>query len=366
LGERCHGLARVPFDIVVPAHNEQSGIERTVRSLTALDYPAHLRRIVVVADNCTDETAERARAAGATVWVRTDPDRRGKGYALAYAFEESLRQGRAQALVVVDADTVVSSNLLQAFSARIDRGAQAMQAEYGVLNPEGSWRTRLMVIALTLFHTVRSLARERLHLSAGLRGNGMCFTSQLIRQAPHRAFSLVEDLEYGILLGELGHRVHYVAEAEVLGEMASSAAAARTQRRRWEQGRRALARRKAASLCWRGLSQRQPVLVDLGIDLLVPPLSTLAGISFLGAALAAFSSLWAGKALFCLFPWTASLALQAGYVLRGWWLSGTGARGFAALAWAPVFMAWKMIGMARPHRASSDWVRTAREGEAGR
>src|SRR5205807_7460019 len=81
------------FEVVVPAHDEEQGIARTVRSLLALDYPAALRRVVVVADNCTDGTAARARAVGAEVLVRDEPSRRGKGHALAHAFEHGLRTG---------------------------------------------------------------------------------------------------------------------------------------------------------------------------------------------------------------------------------------------------------------------------------
>ena len=98
----------------------------------------------------------------------------------------------------MDADTLVSPNLLRAFAARLDAGAAAVQARYGVRNPDASWRTRLMAIAFALFHDLRSLGRERLGLSAGLRGNGMCFSTRLLREVPHQAFSVVEDLEYGL------------------------------------------------------------------------------------------------------------------------------------------------------------------------
>src|SRR5262249_40397740 len=102
---------------------------------------------------------------------------RGKGYALSCAFEHSLREGLADAVTVVDADTTVSANLLRAFAARIARGADAVQADYAVQNPNASWRTRLLRIAFGSFHVLRSLARERFGLSSGLRGNGMCFTA---------------------------------------------------------------------------------------------------------------------------------------------------------------------------------------------
>ena len=222
----------VRFDLVVPAHDEEAGIAQTVRSLLAIDYPAELYRVVVVADNCSDQTARRASEAGARVLKRTDPERRGKGHALAFAFERLGEEGVADAFVVVDADTLVSPNLLGAFASRIQAGASALQADYGVRNPESSWRTRLLHLGFTLFHEVRSSGRERLGLSCGLRGNGMAFTRSVLAEVPHDAFSVVEDVEYGIRLGLAGHRVHYVGEAQVLGEMPASERATRSQRSR--------------------------------------------------------------------------------------------------------------------------------------
>jgi cellulose synthase/poly-beta-1,6-N-acetylglucosamine synthase-like glycosyltransferase len=156
----------VRFDIVVPAHNEETQIATTVDSIRSVDYPADLFRVIVVADNCEDRTAAAAVGAGATALVRTDAERRGKGYALDHAFNRSLADGFADAVIVVDADTVVSRNLLTAFAARFERGALAVQADYAVRNPRESWRTRMMTLALAAFHGVRSLARERL-LRAG-------------------------------------------------------------------------------------------------------------------------------------------------------------------------------------------------------
>ncbi|WP_141279986.1 MULTISPECIES: glycosyltransferase family 2 protein, partial [unclassified Myxococcus] len=234
------------FDIIIPSHNEELGIARTVKNLSEVDYPAHLRRIIVVADNCSDATAQKAREAGAFVLERQDTTKRGKGYALAHAFEFSQQDGFAEAVVVVDADTVVSPNLLTAFAKRIEgvegskagvEGAHAMQAHYGVMNPTASWRTRLMTIALGMFHKVRSQGRETLGVSCGLRGNGMCFTHHALAKVPHDAFSVVEDLEYGIRLAQNDFRVHYVWEAEVLGEMVSGEKQSRSQRQRWEGGR---------------------------------------------------------------------------------------------------------------------------------
>jgi GT2 family glycosyltransferase len=353
---------RLRFDLIVPAHNEEAGIARTVANLSAVDWPTALRRILVVADNCSDATAERAREAGATVLVRHDPELRGKGYALRYAFEHSLKEGFADAVVVVDADTEVSSNLLHAFALRLEAGAQAVQAHYGVLNPHASWRTKLMAIGMALFHKVRSLGRERLGVSCGLRGNGMCFTHAIIRQVPHEAFSIVEDLEYGIRLGQAGQRVYYAWEAEVLGEMVSSEKASRSQRRRWEGGRAAMRHRFGPPLLAEGLRKGDKVLVDLAMDLLVPPLSwvVLGAGGVLGASVAL--SLWRGQVALSVYVAAASVLGLVLYVMRGWWLSGMGVQGLLILARAPVYVAWKLwLMLSRPEEKKGEWVRTTRE-----
>ncbi len=353
------------FDVVVPAHDEEAGVEATILDLLRMDYPPELCRVIVVADNCTDHTADRARRAGALVLVRDEPARRGKGYALARAFQQCLADGFADAVVVVDADTVVSGNLLRAFSARLDAGAAAVQAYYGVRNAGDSWRTRLITIAFALFHRLRSLGRERLGVSTGLRGNGMCFATRVLRAMPHQAFSIVEDVEYGIQLGEAGHRVHYADEAEVLGEMATSGRAARSQRARWEGGRFHLLRRHGPGLLGRALRSWDRVRLDLALDLLVPPLSLLATATGAGLLLAlAFS--WAhGSVLPAAYAWALSAIFLVAYVLRGWLLSGTGLRGLLDLLGAPCYLAWKLALLLRPGRQGADgeWVRTLRRGE---
>jgi GT2 family glycosyltransferase len=350
------------FDVVVPAHDEEKGIAATVRSLLALDYPAELRRVLVVADNCRDATAHRARAAGAEVIVRDDPARTGKGHALAFAFERVLADGVADAVVVVDADAIASPNLLAAFSARLAAGARAVQSDNLVANPEASWRTALLAVALALFHGVRSLARERLGLSCGLSGTGMCFTAAALREVPHRALSLAEDLEYQIQLARAGHRVWYAGEASVRSDMSPTAAGSRSQRARWEDGRRRLAREHGLALLRRGVAARDPVLLDLGADLLVPPLSTLGGLAAAGALAAAAASLGAGRPLASLFTFGAAVACVLAYVARGWQLSGTGARGARALFHAPVYLAWRLgVAWTRRLRPQDVWVRTTRD-----
>ena len=351
------------FDIVVPAHNEAAGIAATVESLLAVEYPSDRRRIIVVADNCTDDTALRARAAGATVLERHHASERGKGYALAYAYTRSLADGLADVVVVVDADSSVSPNLLSAFSARFAAGAKVLQAEYGVRNANASWRTRLMVIALTMFHTVRSLGRERLSLSCGLRGNGMAFSAPVLRQVPPNAFSVVEDVEYGIALGLAGIRVEYVAEAHVLGDMPTSSRASRVQRARWEGGRLALLRLHAPSLLRAARLSGGRIPFDLLLDLLVPPLTTLAAMIIAGLGVSLVTALVGITGATPVIVWLVSLALLTLYVVRGMVLSGTGLRALRDMLWLPVFMLWKLTAFLSPRSRAGEWVRTPRPDE---
>ncbi|MHB8535633.1 MAG: glycosyltransferase family 2 protein [Sulfuricaulis sp.] len=351
---------RLRFDVIVPAHNEAAVIERVVASLRKLDWPADGFRVLVVADNCSDSTAALARAAGAEVLERDDIERRGKGYALDFAFQVSQADGWAYAVVVVDADTEVSANLLEAFSARIENGAKAIQVHYGVLNARDSWRTRLMTIAMAAFHRVRSRARERLQLSCGIRGNGWCITHRLLRQVPYRAFSLTEDIEYGIDLGLAGHRVHYADEAHVAAMMVSGEQAARSQRQRWEQGRLQLIRAKTLPLLRAAMGAGGRVCLDLAFDLLVLPLSYVAVNVALLIILAGTALLWEPSMEIWLW-----LGLGGGmslllYVLRGWQLSGVGLRGLVDLLRAPFFVLWKVLLMLRA-RGSEGWIRTKRE-----
>ncbi len=359
------------FAFLVPAHNEETGIAATVESLLSVDWPRDRFDVVVVADNCSDATAKVARAAGATVLERQNKELRGKGYALEHGFHHLLTSSSADAVVVVDADTVVSSNLLTSYASRIEEGALAMQAEYGVRNVSASWRTELMALALAMFHTLRSNARERLKLSAGLRGNGMCFTRECLERFPHKAYGLVEDVEHGMALGRGGVRIVAVVDAHVLGEMVSGGKASESQRRRWEEGRQKLKKEILPGVVRDAVRTRSPMLLDLALDLLVPPLSTVgllvvAGLVVEGARVAlrvvdgaALADSVDALTVLALLP-----ALLLGlYVVRGMQLSGLGLRSVVVLLKAPVYVAWKVLLKLKGQPKKDEWVRTARESE---
>ncbi|HEY5961325.1 MAG TPA: glycosyltransferase family 2 protein, partial [Polyangiaceae bacterium] len=336
------------------------------RSLLAVDYPRDRFSVLVVADNCSDATASLASAAGARVLVRNDLERRGKGYALDLAFSTLVAEGGSEAVAVVDADTDVAHNLLRSAAAAIANGASVMQAHYAVRNVDDSWRTRLMDVAFTLYHGVRSRARERLNLSAGLRGNGMVFTADTLRKVPYHAYSLVEDVEYGIELALNGIRVVYLGDTNVRAEMVSNDSASESQRERWEQGRRQLLVNFLPKLLRRGVAERNWVLLDLGADILIPPLASVAAYTAGGMVIAIGAVGLRLATPWVLVPWTASIAGLTTYVASGVAMSGRGIGVLRDLAHAPRYALWKAsLKFRRKSSRDGEWVRTARKGESG-
>lgn len=359
--------SRTRFCILVPAHNEVLGLAATLGSLRAIHYPPGLRTIVVVADNCTDDTAGVAEAHGARVIVRTDALRRGKGWALQHAIDTLLAPGAAvewDGLVVIDADTVVAPNLLHELASHLDAGQAAVQAAY---LPKRSGDGSIAVITevgFAAFHLVRSSARERLGLSCGLRGNGMAFSRALLREVPHAAFSKTEDLEFGVQLGLRGVRVAFAGGTRVYGDMPERPAVVATQRERWIGGRAAMARRFVPALVGQAFRDRSLVAADLACDLLTPPLSVLLLASVSGLALSLPLALAAGAPTWSFVVWLFALAGLSAHVAHAARVAGRGRALVRAAGKIPGYALGQALTAARALRRPEDvWVRTARKGE---
>lgn len=349
--------------VLVPAHDEESGIGATLESLAACEYPGDGRRIVVIADNCTDATAALSSRAGAEVWERTDPERRGKGFALIWALQRLFEEDSSfDAVVMVDADCLVSSNLLRAIDQRLRSGASAVQVDYVAGNPEDSHVSALRFGAFALADTVRFLGKQRLGLSCGLVGTGMGFTRELLERAPWTATGLVEDGEYHLHLVHAGERAEFVPEASVSQAVPTSMRASSEQQARWERGRLQLIRRWSPRLLGTGLARRDIVRVHAGLECLLPPQSVIAAGnlgSLLAGLLLGYRRLLALSAL--------SLVAQLTFVLGGLRLVQAPAHVYRALLLAPALVAAKLGLYARflLGRGPSGWVRTEREAPPG-
>jgi cellulose synthase/poly-beta-1,6-N-acetylglucosamine synthase-like glycosyltransferase len=349
--------ATVPPDfrlaILIPAHNEEVLIGRTVASV--LDSARELTgcSVVVIADNCTDATVARAREAAARVLVREDLERRGKGHALRFAFDQLQNEG-FHGFLIVDADSIVSSNLTREIACHLVSGADAVQARYRVADASDSLRKRLMDVGLLAFNVLRPYGRIGWGWSAGITGNGFAVSRRTLLDVPYVAESIVEDLEYHLLLVSAGKRVTFANRATVYGDIPDDRPALSSQRARWEGGRLRVAREWVPKLIAR-LGRGQLSVSEPLLDLLTLPLAyqVLAALLLCGLPVPMFR--WYGVAV---------LAVIVMHVCAGVMMGGRPLASFAALATAPFYILWKITTLGAVFRSSqrkAEWVRTQRE-----
>jgi cellulose synthase/poly-beta-1,6-N-acetylglucosamine synthase-like glycosyltransferase len=343
-----------PLTVVIPAHNEEALIGRTVRSV--IESGGTGTDVLVVAHNSTDSTAGEARASGAQVLELNDLSRNGKGYALQAGFERALAGG-AQAVLVIDADSLVCSRLIPDVRSRMHNGAQALQCRYEVQNTDANWRTNLVALAFHAFNVIRPRGRERLGLSAGIFGNGFALHREVLCKIPYDAFSIVEDLQYHIELVRAGYRVEFVDSAVVRGEMPVSVQGARSQRARWEGGRLRMMMQWTPCLLadiGRGRARLAEPLLDLLSLSIASQVCLLIAMMFLPFAWARW---YAGCALVVLFLHVTTAALDGPGLLKT----------VKALVAAPGHILWKVSlfpNIWRAAKPKAAWVRTSREAPA--
>jgi cellulose synthase/poly-beta-1,6-N-acetylglucosamine synthase-like glycosyltransferase len=355
--ERRDGAPSTRFVIMAPAHDEERLLPQLLESLAQMDYPRELYATHVAADNCSDRTAEVGRARGAIVHERFNAELRGKGYALEWLLQQIWERGvEHDAIVILDADSIVSPNFLSVMDARMSRGERVVQAYYAVRAPESSRSAGIRAAALTVLHYLRPLGRMALGGSTGLKGNGMVFAADILRK--HRwTASLTEDIEYHMKLIRAGERAVFAPDAVVWAEMPDSLRASKTQNERWERGRMEMIKSYLPGLIGEGLRSRSFLLLDAAIEQLIPPFSVVAGLSV--AAL--LSALLLGSRDAAVLA-AAIIAGQAIYIFAGLLMARAPLSVYKSLIFAPFFVAWKLVlyGRLLLGIRPRDWVRTAR------
>jgi GT2 family glycosyltransferase len=347
--------------VLIPAHDEEGSIAQCVRGFEAQTYPAEWFDVVVIADNCTDDTARVAREAGAEVLVRDEPDLRGKGQALRWAIERVLaRETSPAAVVVVDADTTADPNLLAGLVDRLERGAEAVQGE-SLLVDDGSPEQALRAAAFLLVNRTKPSGRSVLGLAVALQGNGMLFSRRVLTDHPWTAFSSTEDVEYGLALRVAGVEPAFARGAIAWSPVAPRGRAAEAQQLRWEGGKLHLARTLGPRLAAQALRERRPALLETAVDLAVPPLGYLAAAAASVTAAGAVHAWLDGLAAWAVTPAAVSLAEIPVYVLIGLIAADAPATAYRGLARAPWFVVRKVLRAHRLLRFRPDsWVRTER------
>jgi cellulose synthase/poly-beta-1,6-N-acetylglucosamine synthase-like glycosyltransferase len=301
---------RPRVDVLVPAHDEAAQIEATVAALARQLAPGD--RVIVIADNCRDETAALALRAGACVLERRDPERFGKGYALAAGVAFAQTDPPSVALIV-DADTWPGDGLVATLASLAHASGRPVQAAYTLELPREVWLgARLSAFAFRLRNQVRPRGQARLGLPCPLLGSGMAIPWEQLRAASLAHGRTAEDLALGAELALAGAPPLFCEGASVVGRLPARSSDAHAQRRRWQHGHLAVALAQAPELLRASLARRDPALATLALDLAVPPLSLLALVWLaLFVPAAACALLGAGSAALGVLALAAALTLGA-------------------------------------------------------
>ena len=340
--------------VIIPAHNEESGIAATIAAL----IPSGIN-ILVVADNCTDATAQSARDAGASVVERHDVTARGKGYALAFG-RDALRDEPPDVVIILDADCVPDGDALRRLAQHAARTGRAVQARNELqTRADDPPMTRISNFAFSLKNVIRQRGLMRIAGTCVLTGTGMAFPWAQFADAPLATADSVEDLAIGLAIVRSGHAPVYLDAARVTSPAASGAAAV-TQRTRWEHGFIATASRAAPRMIGHGLTHRDWRAFWMGLHLMVPPLALAFGLALFALIVVSGLGWFAGfTPAFTLF----GVIVVAGIaVLGGWSKVGRAALPFAMLIRVPLYVAWKLpIYLKLARGADRRWTRTERD-----
>lgn len=347
--------------VLIPAHNESSGLLPTLASVQAQLMPGD--RLLVVADNCDDDTAQVADTAGAEVLQRCDATRRGKGFALDYGVRHlGAGDEPPEVVVVVDADCLLGMGALSTLACAAKRAQRPVQALYLMTSPsEAGIRTRIAEFAWTIKNLARPLGWKRLGLPCQLMGTGMAFPWPLIRDAALASGHIVEDLKLGLDFATEHQAPLFCPEVEVTSCFPLNRDGVESQRTRWEHGHLGMLLQHGPQLLWQALRSANLGLFVLALDLCVPPLALLtllcAGWALLGVA----GVILTGE----VWPWGISplmLLLLGGCVLLGWARFARGVLTFYDLVHIPLYALMKVpLYLKFMVRRQVEWVRSQRD-----
>jgi hypothetical protein len=344
--------------VVMPAHNEEALISETIRSIASQLPPDG--RLLVVADNCTDNTARVALQAGAEVAIRRDTSRIGKGYALDYGVR-ILSADPPHVVIFIDADCKVDAGTLDTLATRCASTGRPVQARYSMLAPPLAGPSdRISQLAWTIKTLVRPLGSTRLELPCQLMGSGMALPFALIGDLNLATGHLAEDQKLGAELALICRPPQFVPEAHVISQLPHAESAKRQQRIRWEHGHLTIIGQFFRPLIACAVSKRSPQLLAFTLDLCLPPLSLLA----LSLALIECMTLsWFAVegSIGPLLASSATLACFAVSLGAAWWRFGQGLISPRELTAVPAYCLSRIPSLIRFFvNRQIGWVRTER------
>ena len=346
--------------VLVPAHNESTGMLGTLDDIKAQLHSGD--RFLVVADNCTDDTAAIAEAAGAEVTERHDATRIGKGYALDWGLQH-LSVDSPEIVIVIDADCRLATNALDQLAMACAATGRPTQSLYLMTAPEESTiNYRVAMFAFRVKNWVRPLGLRVLHLPCQLMGTGMAFPWKLISSAELATGAAVEDLKLGLEMASVGHPPLFCPTARVHSQFPTSVKGAKSQRKRWEQGHLRMIAMTFPRLIYKSITEGNFRLLALALDMAVPPLTLLGmllGLMLLVSGLGALL----GLPFTALIISAASLSAYVLAILLSWLRFGRDILPLTSI----LSVASYVLGKLPLYRQivsrgdSSQWIRTDRE-----
>lgn len=245
----CFGGSK--FAVFIPAHNEANVIADSVRTIMSAEYPKDLFRVFVIADNCTDNTVQLARQAGAKVLKRYDLTKRGKQFALDWAFKQ-IDLSKYDAVVVLDADNQIDKGFFSVLDCYLSQGHRVIQGYVETKNPNDSWITANY--AYMFWYMCRlQMIRTKLGLSAWLAGTGLCIRTDILQKVGFKINTLVDDVEYTCQLILSGEKVTFAPGAVTYDQKPVGLSDSLKQRLRWIRGQTQVTIKYLPKLAWKTL-----------------------------------------------------------------------------------------------------------------
>lgn len=270
------------FALIVAAHNEEMVIDQILDSMGQLDYPKELYDVFVIADNCTDKTAEIAKNHNAIVYERFNAEKRGKGYALEWMFNKIFNMDKKyDAIAIFDADNLLSKNFLREMNAKLLEGYKVVQGYLDSKNPHDSWITESYSIAFWSSNRLFQLARSNVGLSNQIGGTGFCMDVDILKKLGWGATCLTEDLEFSCKLVMNGYKVGWCHNAVVYDEKPLTLKQSWLQRKRWMQGFTDVASRFFFKLIKKAVKEGNFVAFDCALYTIQPFITLALGVAAL-------------------------------------------------------------------------------------
>ena len=345
--------------VLVPAHDEAAIIRATLASITPQLLAGD--RLLVVADNCSDDTARLAREGGAEVVERFDTLRRGKGYALDFGVRHLAGQP-PEVVIVVDADCQVGEGAIDCLARRYHQAQRPVQALYLMRAPAGSGlKVQVAEFAWRVKNLVRPRGWARLGLPCQLMGAGMAFGWHDLALINLANGHLVEDVKLGLDLCQQGKPPVFCPEALVTSQFPASQQGMNSQRTRWEHGHLGLMLADAPKRALAAISQRNGSLLAMTLDLLVPPLALLV-LALLGLNLVTWLAYWLSGHATPAWIALAALVMLGLAVVLAWARFCRELIPFSVLLYAPFYAARKIpLYLGFLIKRQVEWVRSKRD-----